>query len=181
MNRYGTIHQALNEDSTSPERITLYSELEEGGTYTIDGNGPFTLVRTEEDKYYFRDSETAEEIDLTRDELTGLIDEGKVTKYVIADGETLATVPDYPALDKFTRNTFNQDTRQIWDRAAIEQHMSTSELLDLDTFVRHNKLNDMPIVGQPAYDRLVEQHHWKLLKKYMTLIQPDIELPDILA
>lgn len=181
MNRYGSINEALSGDSTNPEPITLYSELETGGTYTIDGNGPYSLYDVDGDKYIFKDSETAENFDLTRDEITGLINDGKVTKYVVPDGETHATIEAYPSLDKFTRNTFNTPTRELWDRTGIEQHFSVSELLDLDTLVRHHKLHDMPIVGQPLYDRLVESRHWKLLKRYMTTLQPDIELPDILA
>lgn len=186
MYRYSSIREAI-EGVLKPKTIELSSELEPGKSYTIDGNGPFIYDHQFGHDtrgltgYAFRNAETGEALSLLRTETEKLIDEGKVVQYLKKDDEIPSSIPDYPSLDRFTRNTFGESTLAIWERVRIREHMNKEELLTLETMLSKSSTTEMPLPNERGYESLLGNRHWSILKKYLKLIYPNIELPENLA
>lgn len=167
MKRYSNINEALN------DTIELYSELETGKNYTIEG---------QEMKYYgvgpqghsFTDTH-GHDHDYSEQDLQQLIDAGDVKKVSNPDaGETLS---DFPVLDRFTRQTFGVPTHDVLDLAGLND----TDKHTLESMIDRYGLDEMPLPGEGRYYDLINDEHWPVLKQYLKAISPDIDLPEELG
>lgn len=174
MKRYNSIHEALN------KKIELYSELEPGKTYSVEGT-PHKYIGQEGDDFIFQAEGSDGTVTIPKTELENYMANGEVTSGTTEHRET---VPDFPNLDKFTRNTFMVPTNELWELAHINKEdssLSSTDLYTLEQMVRDRDLHEMPMPEEGKYEELLSDERWKLLKQYLKLIEPDIELPEELG
>lgn len=172
MNRYYSIHEAIGNKT-----IELYSELEPGKQYSIEGVEQTYNGVSEDGNHTFSTEDGTYWI--SQRDLEQLINAGDVKTVnatVIED-----TVPQFRTLDRFTRNTFNAPTDQIWERSGVRQHLTDTDLYTIDSLVQRHGLTEMPLPGEGRYEQIIEDEHWPTLKKYLLQINPDLELPEELG
>lgn len=172
MQRYNSINEAIGRN------IELYSELQPGQTYSIEGT-PHTYVGREGTDFLFQLPGADEPAAIPEADLEEMIGRGDVK--VGATTEFRETVPTYPALDTFTRNTFSANTKPLWQASGVETELSTTDLYTLDELVQQHRLTEMPDIEETRYENLLNDEHWPLLKQYLKLIEPDIDLPEVLG
>lgn len=163
-----------NINELAGSRIELYSELQPGQSYSVEGQempyqGDADGVHTfgEGDRTHTYSTE----------DLQQLIDAGDVQ--TISNQAAGQTVDQYPHLDRFTRNTFGSPTQDIWRTAGMD--LNETDLHTLDEMIRRHRLNEMPLPGEGKYPQLLDDPHWRTLKSYLTKISPDIDLPEELG
>jgi hypothetical protein len=175
MNRYKSINEALN------KKIEIYSELEPGKTYSIEGT-PHKYIGPENDSFVFQAEGSDDTVTYSREDLERYMAAGEVT--IGSATEFQETVPDFPNLDRFTRNTFSAPTKDLWEAARInteDSPITSTDLYTLDQLVRDRELDVMPMPEETRYEELLNSEHWPILKKYLQQIEPDIELPEELG
>lgn len=180
MNRYNNIFEALG-PTDKPKTIELSSELVTGQAYSIDGNGPYTYLGRHDGAHKFKGSSTNETIAIANDDLENSISHGDIKSYVDRDSHLQQTIPDYPHLDIFTARTFSYPTNKLWDLHSLRDKLSSSELMDLDGLIADTNIKEMPLPNEQGYDKLVENPKWKLLKKYLHAMYPELDLPENLG
>jgi len=172
MNRYYSINEAIGNKT-----IELYSELEPGKKYSIEGS-EYTYNGVQEGQHAFS-TEDGSPYTLSQADLEQLINAGDVK--AVQSGSIEDTVPQFRTLDRFTKNTFNVPTDQIWERSGVREHFNETDLYTIDSLCQRLGLAEMPLPGEGKYEEIINDEHWPTLKRYLTLISPDIELPEELG
>jgi hypothetical protein len=174
MNRYKHISEAAG-----AKTIELYSELVDGQEYTIEGI-VYLFKGNTGDTYHFEAESTGTRVNLSLTDLNQFIDAGDVKE--LAGASSLEeTEPQFRSLDTFTRTTFNAPTNSVWERLGVRRHFNTTDLYTLDALCQTYGLTEMPLPGEGQYERLLGDEHWSLLKRYLQLLSPGIDLPEELG
>lgn len=172
MQRFRNINELVGQS------IELYSELQPGQSYSVEGQ-EMTYQGEDEGQHTFStgDGTHRHRQVYTTEDLQQLIDAGDVQ--TVSNQASGQTVDQYPHLDRFTRNTFGSPTQDIWQTAGLD--MNETDLHTLDEMIRRHRLSEMPLPGEGKYPQLLDDQHWRTLKSYLTKISPDIDLPEELG
>lgn len=157
----------------SVKTIELYSELEQDKKYTLEGQ-EYTYAGKRENDFVFVDAQGSESVYSMQD-LQQLIDAGDVKS--VGNPEIEETLSNFPKLDRFTRNTFGVPTHTLLELGNIND----TDLYTLEELIERHHLTEMPLPGEGKYDKLLADEHWQTLKRYLTAISPDIDLPEELG
>jgi len=157
--------------------IELISDLIIGRNYTISNEGPYTFIRRDNNTFIFQKNGIEKPID--KQTLDKLLSGNEIQAYEPVG--FIPTMVDYPNLDQFTFNTYNEKTIHIWGRIAVLRKFDRDQLLKIDTLLEELDITDLPTPDQTEYHNLINHKDWPLLKAYVHLISPDLKLPDQFA